>query len=65
MLNPTEWPSIPNGRADVTIWNFAGVFVESAAGGSAWVRFLEFAGVNPAANWSATSALPKVLRIVE
>jgi hypothetical protein len=65
MLNPTEWPSIPNGRAEVTISNFAGIFVESAAGGSAWVRFIEFAGVSPVSTWSATSALPKVLRIVE
>jgi len=65
MLNPTEWPTIPNGRADITISNFAGVFVESASGGSAWVRFIEYTGVSPASTWSANSALPKVLRIVE
>jgi Flp pilus assembly protein TadG len=65
MLNPTDWPSIPNGRAEVTISNFAGVFVESSSGGSTWVRFMEFTGVGPSSTWSPTSPLPKVLRIVE
>jgi Flp pilus assembly protein TadG len=66
MFSPEEWPVIPNGAHEVTVSNFAGVFVESATGqGDVWVRFIEYTAVQPAETWSLTSNLPKILRIVE
>ena len=66
MFDPRDWPDIDSGAKPVTVQNFVGVFVESLEGhGDVWVRFVNYTGVSPAAEWSATSALPRVLRIVE
>ena len=43
-----------------------GVFVEGVeGGGDVWVRFVDYVGLDPTAVWSATSALPRYIRIVE
>lgn len=66
MFDPRDWPDIDSGAKPVTVQNFVGVFVESLEGsGDVWVRFINYTGVSPAQEWSATSPLPRILRIVE
>lgn len=66
MFNPEDWPDIELGAKPMTVQNFVGVFVESVEGmGDVWVRFINYTGVNPAAEWTESSPLPRILRIVE
>lgn len=66
MFDPQEWPYIDNGAKPVQVKNFVGVFVESVVGaGDVYVRFVNYTGIQPASEWSSTSALPRIIRIVE
>lgn len=64
MMAPPDAPA--NGRKDVPIMNWAGIFVEGMQGNDVIVRFAGYSGVNPIPfDQDHTVGLPKVIRLVE
>ena len=55
------------GRKNVTIRNWAGVFLEGMQGNEVVVRFAGYSGVAPIAGGpgGGAGALPKIIRLVE
>lgn len=64
MLAPPDAPA--NGRRNVPIMNWAGLFVEGMQGNDVIVRFAGYSGFGVAStNPGGAGALPKVIRLVE